>query len=164
MLCQIGAMSHFYLKTRRSNCNCNLWTTFLCWNILFCQNCDGKELTKDMFISNTTVTKRTQSGPQCSIVRRILPENVNSHFGDVLWRNYFLWGHLRLVYIEKSLTLQDLKDCMTRWIWLYNINMMERQMWNFQERLQHYIVENGNQMHDVIFRTCYYLITHLRLC
>ena len=88
---------------------------------------------------------------------------VTSLHGEVMWParspdfcpcNYFLWGYLKAeVYKHRPTTIDGQKAVIRQTVEEIPQEMTRREMENFKNRLQQYIISQGRHLKDVIFRT-----------
>ena len=97
-----------------------------------------------------------------AVVRAMFPDRLISQCGDVPWPqspdlsmcDFFLWGYLKSrVYEGKPWTSEELKGAICKQIRMINQELFERVEAKFRERLQMCILQNGDHLSDVIFRT-----------
>lgn len=67
---------------------------------------------------------------------------------------FFLWGYLKsLVYVDRPLTLQHLKNNIREAIANIPIDMLRRVEANFKNRLRQCLQNGGRHLSNVIFKT-----------
>lgn len=96
-------------------------------------------------------------------MRTNFPGRLVSRNGDVPWPprspdlapcDFFLWGYLKSkVYVNKPRTLADLRDSIRSEIASITVEMLEKVMTNFGERLQECITMRGRHLSDILFHT-----------
>ena len=68
--------------------------------------------------------------------------------------DYFLWGYLKsLVYKDRPRTVDDLKNAIRTEIARIPLNMLERVVNSFQNRLIQCIDNEGGHLKDIAFKT-----------
>ena len=85
--------------------------------------------------------------------------NLISLRGDISWParspdltpcDFFLWSYLKAkVYARRTGTIEQLKEA----IWQELTAMTRKAMYNFRERLQQCVINNGRHLSDVIFKS-----------
>lgn len=107
----------------------------------------------------TAHTSRVSMG----VLRAAFPERLISLRGDVNWParspdlappDFFLWGYLKsLVYQNRPNTLDDLRNNIRAVIDNIPVDMLERVIQNFRNRLNQCIDNGGRHLQDIVFKT-----------
>lgn len=98
-----------------------------------------------------------------NVLREMFPGHLVSLRGDVGWParspdlsicDFFLWGYLKeKVFKHRPHTIPELRERIREEVNAIPLDMCQRAIQNFRERLQQCIAANGRHLKDIIFKT-----------